>query len=186
MTLLIALEQAWKEVELAFKGGYLKNQTMLAFAWWKAIHKLRPDLHISYEADSLSTGIDGSDVLIWQDGEPPSVLFAGELKYFPDEFNVSELDITRLQHIDQNPNLMVPMRDPESGEIVRHQMGKSGAFAFGLFIVGRRDVAAVVHANVMRSLTQSGRAIFHFAFGAVSDDPALDSVFRYAPPGSVP
>jgi hypothetical protein len=125
-------------------------------------------------------------LVIWQDGEPPSVLFAGELKFLPGELMVSELVIAKLQYVSQNPCQAVPTRDPKSGEITRHQVAKSKDFALGLFIVAHRDVAAIVHANVMQSLTESSRGIFHFAFGAVSGDPAVDPIFQYVPPGGTP
>lgn len=186
MMLVSALEQAWKDIELAFEGGYLVNQTMLTFAWWKAMHKRRPDLHITYEAGTPSIGTAQPGVIISQDGAPSSVLFAGELLFFPHGLMASKSLMAKLRHADRSLTLAVPMRDPKSGEIARQQMAKSSAFTLGLFLVAQRESVHAMHTRVMQNLTASGRGIFHFAFGAVEEDRALKSKFQYVPPKSVP
>jgi len=183
MALLVELERAWKGVEVAAKGGYLTNQSMLAFAWWKEIRELRPDLHITCEAGADSGTMGQTELIIWQDGGAPSVLFAGELMFLADGLLASESVIAKLQHLEQCQALMVPKRDAKSGEVSRHWMVKSEDFIFGLFIVGNRDTVATVWGEVTRLLSESGWTGFHFAFGAISNDPIVQSVFRTLSPG---
>jgi len=183
MALMAALEQAWKGVEHAAKGGYLKNRSMLAFAWWKEIHELRPDLHITYEAGADCPTLDQTDLIIWQDAGTPSVLFAGELRFPADGLLVSESIIAKLLHLEQSQTLMVPKRDAKSGEISTHWMLKSDDFIFGLFIEANRDTVATMWAEVTRLLREPGRTGFHFAFGSISNGPIVESVFRTLSPG---
>lgn len=183
MALLAELEQAWRGVELAAKNGCLKNQSMLVFAWWKAMHELRPDLHITCEPCADSTTMDNPDLIIWQNGETPLILFAGELKFLPDGPTVSKSAIAKLRHLALSETLMVPKRETTIGEITRHRMAKSEDCIFGLFIVGDRDDIATVYTDVTRILTELGRTSFHFVFGAVSTDPVVESSFQYIQPG---
>lgn len=183
MALLAELEQTWKGVELAAKGGHVVNQTMLAFVWWKELQKLRPDLHITYETGTDSITEYQPNLIIWQDAGTPSVLFAGEVKFFDDESSVSEATIAKLRHLEQAPNLAVPMRDTKSGEVTRHRIPKSENFILGLFIVAHLNTVATVWAALMQGLTEPGRARNPFAFGAISTHPIVESLFRSLPPG---
>jgi hypothetical protein len=182
MNLSESLKEAWKYVEAAYNSGYMVNESMMAFVLWKAINERRPDLCITYDARIDSRKRYRPDLVVWNDGAKPSVLFVCELKFKPEYYSRYKEDIAKLQTINQSQQMDVLKRNPVTGETETISMSKADSFGIGFFAISNYDAAAVTHNNVIQGLSASERAIFHFAFGSIPGNENRTIKFEYHPP----
>lgn len=178
------LKAAWKEVEKAYNDGYMVNESMMAFVLFKALTDQRPDLRFVYDARIDSEDRYRPDLVVWQGGPEPEVLFVCELKFVPDNYVVYEPDIEKLQHINKKKELAVRTRNPITGDLLSTLMPKSGGFTFGFFVIANWDAGAVVFDEVTATMSEEERAIFHFAYGSIPGNKDEPIQFEYQSPSS--
>jgi hypothetical protein len=173
------LAEAWRDVEKAYGQGYLVNESMMAFALYKAITDRRPDLCITYDARIDSKKNYRPDFVVWQDGNEPAVLFVCELKFKPGHYAKYHWDISKLKTINEKRVLDVTRRNPKTGEIETLKATKANEFGIGFFAIANYDTAAVTQKNVTELLTPREKSVFHFAFGSIPGNTDGCVSFKY-------
>ena len=182
MNLSVVLKDVWGDVESAYNSGYMVNESMMAFVLWKGIKDRRPELCVTYDARIDSKKRHRPDLVIWEDGPKPSVLFVCELKFKPEYYSIYRGDIAKLKSINKNHVLDVLTRNPMTGDTKTTPIKKSKDFGIGFFAIANWDAAAVTYSNVTQTLSDDEKAIFHFAFGSIPGNTDREIIFQYDAP----
>lgn len=169
------LKNAWTEVENLYMQHLVPNENPCNFCLCRSISNQLPEgIHLTY--DNVTGGKPNykPDLTIWSSYDEASVLFFGEMKFWPEDIDYSErrgekitADLIKLGNLLERDYIETLTLNPYNGNYDKNRIRIANTTQVGFFFVARHDSPFIKRGYIESGFGDDRLDRFHLATGRV-------------------